>query len=298
MGQIKQIGTFKFNILEHCVTVTSKSQAPQWVASLQAVEAYDDESEQWVDYSGYEDNETTAYLVLFGREKQALLNARQLQKAIGWSGRDFAELDQMDLSKVQIQGRIEENEYNGKTSLRVQWIDHVDAEPGRQLQRLDADELKKLNAKFASGLRDLGGGPKPKSAPPVALKPPAPAAPAVPVADAKAKVKVEYDKKKEQGEAAEKKAAETEAKKKGKPAAPPIPVPAAKGVSVQEKYGLPAACTQEEAWEACAQNRKEGISDDDLGNMWLQVIGDIGGEEVVGDHWFKVRNGVLELIGK
>jgi len=297
MGQIKQIGTFRFNILESGVTKTSTGLA-RWEATLQAYEAYDDESGEWVDYSSYEDNEIKAFLCLFGKQKQPLLNAKQLLKAVDWDGRDLAELDQMDLSEVQIQGRVGENDYNDKITLQNEWIDHVDAAPGGQLQRLDADELKKLNAKFASGLRELGGGPKPKSAPPAAPKPAAskPAAPA-PVVDAKAEAKAKYDKKKEQGKAAEKKAAEVEAKQ-GKPVAPPIPVPAAKSASVQEKYGLPAACTQEEAWEACAKHRKDDISDDDLANIWTQTIGDSGDEEAIGDHWYKVRDGVLELVGK
>ncbi|RKY06310.1 MAG: hypothetical protein DRP65_11940, partial [Planctomycetota bacterium] len=246
--------------------------------------AYDEESGEWVDYSGYEDNEIKAFLVLFGHEKQPLLNARQLVKAIGWDGRDFMLLDQMDLSKTQIQGRVGENDYNNKISLRVEWIDHVDAEPGQQLRRLDADELKKLNAKFASGLRELGGGPKPKSAPPVAPKP---SAPKPPVLEPTATTKM--------AEAVDKVVAKTE---HDKPAAPPIPVTTVEDVSVQEKYGLPAACTQEEAWEACAKHRKDGVSDDDLANIWTQVIGDIGDEEAVGDHWYKVRDGVLELVGK
>ena len=283
MGQIKQTGTFKFNILEAAVTKTSTGLA-RWEATLQAYEAYDEESGEWVDYSGYEDNEIKAFLVLFGHEKQPLLNARQLVKAIGWDGRDFMLLDQMDLSKTQIQGRVGENDYNNKISLRVEWIDHVDAVPGQQLRRLDADELKKLNAKFASGLRELGGGPKPKSAPPVAPKP---SAPKPPVLEPTATTKM--------AEAVDKVVAKTE---HDKPAAPPIPVTTVEDVSVQEKYGLPAACTQEEAWEACAKHRKDGVSDDDLANIWTQVIGDIGDEEAVGDHWYKVRDGVLELVGK
>lgn len=304
MGQLKTIGTFLFDIVEACVCAT-KNGLPQWVASLVAVQAYDDESAQWVDYSGYEDREITAYSVLFGKDGKPLLNAKQLQKAIGWGGTSFEELDQMDYSGIQIQARLEEHEYNNNTTIRVQWIDHKDADPTRALQRLDADALKKLNAKFASGMRELGGGPKPKSvpaAPPVA---PPVIPPATPV-DAKPLIpppanpvtqvdpKAKYDEKKKRGKAAEAKAVKTAPKLPPKPPTVPTVPPKA---DIQQKYGLPATCAQLEGWEQCCQHRKQDISDDELSNLWLQVIGDIGGEEVIGEDWYKVRDGVLEIAG-
>jgi len=323
---LKTTGTFLFNILEACVCAT-KNGLPQWVASLQAMQAYDDESGQWVDYSGYEDNETTAYLVLFGKDGKSLLNAKQLQKAIGWSGTSFEELDQMDYSGIQVQGRLEEHEYNNNTTVRVQWIDHKDADPTRALQRLNADALKKLNAKFASGMRELGGGPKPKSVPPVAPAPipsptttatmpaiatpipaptPAPTPGVVQQVDPKEEARKKYEAKKERVKKAEAKAEQTAAKlgksQPPKPPMPPKPVAiTAKGqalISLCQKYSLPAACNQEQAWEACAQHRKTDITDDELANIWIQTIGDIGGEEIVGEDWYKVRNAVLEVVGK
>lgn len=302
MGQLKQTGTFLFDIVEACICAT-KNGLPQWVANLKAVQAYDDESGQWVDYSQYEDNEILAYLVLFGKDGKSLLNAKQLQKAIGWNGTSFEELDQMDYSGIQIQARLEEHEYEGKTSIRVQWIDHKDADPTRVLQRLDSDALKKLNAKFASGMRELSGGPKPKSVPVVPPTPPVappiipPPANPVTQVDPKAEAKAKYEDKKKRGKAAEAKAQVTETKQTPpKPQMPPIP-PKPKAIGI-EKYNLSPTCTQEEAWEACAKHRKTDMSDDDLGNIWLQIIGDIGGDEVVGEDWYKVRDGVLEIVGQ
>ena len=129
---------------------------------------------QWVPWASY-DQGTTAYLVLYKSATEftpdtELLNASQLVKAVGWdhSADQFA--DGSFVGKT-IQFRIEENTYEGKTTLRVNWVDDADATPGgAALKPVTADTVKAFNSK-------LHGYTK-ATAPVVVAKPaPAPACP-------------------------------------------------------------------------------------------------------------------------
>jgi hypothetical protein len=163
MSLIKQVATFRGAVLDKAVT-TTKNGYPQLVMPLKAVELYDPDLEQWVDWSEEEENEITAFLCLFGGNGEITLSGKQVMKVLGWSGESFQELDEIEFDGM-IQFRTAENTYEGNTSIQVAWIDVEDAEPGNSIRRLDKDELKKLDAKYATGLRKASGGPKPKSVP-------------------------------------------------------------------------------------------------------------------------------------
>jgi len=164
MSLVNRTGTFRFRLISTGVSQSSGGY-PQFQMALVAKEYWDRDEEVWVDWSQYEENEIIAYLVLCGSKGKATLNCKQLQKALGWSGESFTELNETDYSETIIQGRVEENTYEGNTSLQIAWIDHTNAQPGRAVQKLDADEIKKLDVKYAAALRELSGGPKPKAVP-------------------------------------------------------------------------------------------------------------------------------------
>lgn len=170
MSLIKQAATFRGIVSDKAVSL-STGGFPQLVMSLQTTEMYDPDLQEWVDWSEDEENETTAYLILFGGNGEATRSAKQIMKVLGWSGESFQELDELEIGGP-IQFRTKENEYQGKISYQVAWIDVHDAEPGSSMKRLDKDELKRLDAKHATGLRKISGGPKPKSVPAAPPKPP------------------------------------------------------------------------------------------------------------------------------
>lgn len=286
---VKYVGTYRGNVVEKGVSLTGKSKLPQFVARLQATEYYDEENEQWIDWTEYEETEITAYLVLFSKSGEPIFHIDNIKKAFGWSGASLKELDEMDVSSIPVQFRVEENEYEGKKTLQVSQIDHADAEPGRNIRRLDSDELKKLDAKFATTLRKVSGGPKPKSVP---------AKPQATKEDPKAAAKKKYEDKKNRGQEAEKKAKPKvpEVPKVPKPTEPePTPDP----ISVAESLKLPAICTKEEAWEACCTHRNKAVTDEQIAQKWNDAIDEQGGEDAIDkEHlWSTVRDVILEDVG-
>ena len=284
MGQIDRTGTFLGYPIDSGMGET-KNGYPQWMAQLRGVELYDEDTEQWIDWSEYDVNEITGYFVLFGKDDKPTLTAKQIQKALGWSGESFQDLN-ADFSEVPVQFRVEESTYQGETRLKVTWIDNANAEPGRTIQKLDNAAVKSLDAKYAAALRNLSGGPKPKSVPakPPIQKPDLPA-PAVDKESAKATIKQEMEEKAARG-----KAAETKAKKKPGPKPKTKPQPP-KTTTAKE------TCTLEQAWEAVYAAKPENMSDDDLGTRWLETIDKYGDQDTLSPaEWVVVRDEMISNL--
>jgi len=169
--QIDREGAFRAMILESGVS-TSKAGMPQFVAEFKATEKWVDTAEEmtafgltepgWVDWSGY-DMSTVGYLQLVYDKKDSggnptgeikpMFYVEALVDALGWDGTSFNALGTTDWTKTPVTIWIEPNEYNGKTTLRVQAIGKGDAAPSRGgVRALETGELNKLDAQFASVL--------------------------------------------------------------------------------------------------------------------------------------------------
>lgn len=179
MARFDRTGRFRGRPTQGVIEAT-KNGFPQFVVRLEATEMWDEVTKSWVDWSDY-DMSITAYLVLFNATK-ALMNYDQVMKAFNWDGTDMLALQNDDFEDLQVQFEIEENEYNGATSLRVNWIDAYDSLGGRggDLTPSDPTLIKSLNAQYKQFMRTA-----PKIAPAAA---PA-AAPAVKPGKAKTKAK-------------------------------------------------------------------------------------------------------------
>lgn len=173
MSKVKIEGNFRGHILSSAVGLT-RNEFPQLLMELQAEELYEkgDEGGLWIPH---EDPEETmyAYLVLVDKTGAMTKNAEQVQAALGWSGKSFAELNDTDYSNVSIQFRVEENTYNSNTSLQVSWINPHDADPTRGVTKLDKTTIKNLNAKHGAALRAFGKktSSKPAATPAKTAKP-------------------------------------------------------------------------------------------------------------------------------
>ena len=256
MSQIDKTGTFRGRILDAGVAKT-KNGFPQWTAQLQADEYYDEDTKQWVDWTSYEEKHISVYAVLFGSEGKSLLSYGQLQKALGWSGVSFSELATIDYSQAKIQFRVETNLYNDIVTLQVKWIDTYDAEPGRTIQKLDPVAIKELDAKYANGLRQASGGPKPKKVESVPVPTPAP----VPAKVRKARTP------------------------KTEELVPPSPP---KSVSSE-------TCTKEQAWNSAYEAKDPSVDDNQISEIWLKTIETQGGEKAI-TFWGVIRDLVIEQV--
>jgi len=267
MSLIDREATFKGNIIDHAVSLT-KNEFPQFVCKLVAKEIYDEDDQVWVDWTDVEENEITAYLVLYGKNGETL-NCTQVEKATGWDGLSFQQLNDADLSEVTVQFRVEYRTYQNKTTLQVTWFDAADAEPGRAVRKLDASELKSLDAKYKAMLKNNAGK---KTAP------------------VKAGAKTTVTKP---GKVTAKNIKSTAPKGPVKKKSSPSPTTAA------EIADLPAGrCTKQECWDTIVELKDKSVTDEANAKAYLDAILEVSGsndqDALTDEQWFQVKEIVLE----
>lgn len=272
-SKIDSVGVYRGNITEEAVSTTQKSNFPQAILRLLATEKFVDDAQgmehfglkepAWVDWASYNE-EIVAYLVLFKsaedfNDSTKLLNYDQLQLATGWDGSEFDTLANGQHVGTNILFRVENNEYEGKTSLQVNWVDNREAPPQRQLKTLDGDKLKVLSGKLAAMKKPVAPA-KPGKPGATPSNPTAAAAtkPATPVASPTAP--------------SAKKPATTPATAPKSPSktAATTPPPAA-----EDPTGWPDALEQGAAWELVLAN-KGANSDKEIEEAWLAACAEVG----------------------
>jgi hypothetical protein len=109
----------------------------------------------------------------------------QLKSAFVWDGRDPMWLQDTDFSQLTVQLTLEFEEYNGRSRIRVKWVDAADA-VGNAVTKADDATRRSISTRLGAKFRALAGGapapaPKPAgkpTAPPAVKTAPAPTAPA------------------------------------------------------------------------------------------------------------------------
>jgi hypothetical protein len=162
MGLINQTGYYKGVIIDGGLGQSSGG-FPQEVWMLKAAEVYDPDAQEYLPVDA-EHDEITAYLILISSKNKETKTAQQVKKVTGWDGASFVDLANMDLADVGLSFRVEENTYEGNTSLQVAWVDVPDATPGRTVVKLGKDEVAALQARYASVLATTKAPVKPVSA--------------------------------------------------------------------------------------------------------------------------------------
>ncbi len=261
MSLIDRVGTFLGYAPIHGVDKSSGG-FPQLVLQCEATHYYDEEVEDYVEVT---DQELRAYLVLYGSKGKPIRNCEQVKKVFGWDGLSFQALAEMDLSETRFLFRVEENTYEGNTTLQVSWIDDDEASPTRQISSLDTKSLQGLDAKF--GLAKVGkktDKPKPtgKPKPPTTTK----------KKDTKKKVE-------------EKTKTETQTATEANASGPPAPV------TKEEKTG---STTREDAWAYIEEQIPEAaLSAEDRAIAWTEAIEKIHGgpddDTLTPEEWFHVQ---------
>ncbi len=285
MSNISQPGNYRGLVIDRGLSNSSNGYL-QLEVTMQATEKYDEENQVWVPFA-FEDCEAQAYLNLVtSKEVGNPVNLRQIMRAFGWDGMAFSTLNNPDAQLVtQIQWRMGMETYNGVEKCKVQGIGAYDAAPGRQVEKLDAAAVRAVDAKYAAILKNLGGGPKPKSARPAAPTPDNPACVPAPTSTPAASVNPgpitsvttpapSPAAAPTTGAASAPAAAEKP--KRGRPKAPPT-APAVTTPSVSAP-----AMTQQEAWDAYAA-KAAGKTDMEITNTWTGIVHEIGGDEKVGN---------------
>jgi hypothetical protein len=263
----------------------TKNGYPQFVVRIKATEFYDETTQTWTDWSSYE-QEITGYLVLYTKDPKSqtgwkeLLSAQQCKKVFGWNGADFAALANGQYANTLVLCRVEASEYNGATTLKLQWIDAADADPIRQLPKYDTAKLADLSARFAGILATPAATPAKAPAAAPAAKPAAP--------------------------------------KRGRPPKAVAPLPPADGLPLPpSEAGAPVppaappttsapaaatAMTKDRAWMLVCTNglRTDEAMDEKIGEVWLNAVTGIGKDETafVADDWAQVAEKVIAATSK
>lgn len=319
---LDRIGTFRCKLLEYGIDAKKKKgtdvELPWFNVRVLLTEIYDVKEGQWFDYSEDENDEPrnaeiTAFLCLYGAIKKKggeigpTLSMDQVKKVFNWDGRSLVQLANGKYDDLEFQVRIGENTYAEATyPYQVNWIDVYDAEPGMQLRKLDAKELKDLDKQFAAlGAKNATSKPVATAAKAPAKAHPArvPADDAPPTAAEKARKMAEKSAK---NKAATKKAKEAKAVAAGDrttPPAGPPPKPESEDAVVPPAKPSETACTMNEAWCAIVELRDPSIDDKTIGKVWHDAIAEIAGpdvesENITDEQWCQVKEKTLESVAK
>jgi len=307
---LDRIGTFHCKVLEYGVDGKESQKLnrvlPWFNVRVFLTEIYDAKEGRWLDYSEY-NAEITAYLCLYGSIKKKggeigpTLSMDQVKKVFNWDGRSLAALAAGKYTDLEFQVRIGENTYEEATyPYQVNWIDVYDAEPGQQLRKLDAKELKDLDKQFAA-LGAQHATPKPTA---TAVKAPAKitkGSVTMCSAQVPADEGIPPTPEEKQRKLAEKSAKIRAAAKKA--STPPPPKPPSKAAKVPLPKVDKTACTMGEAWNDIIQLRDPTIDDDTITEVWHSSIAEIAGpdatsETITEEQWYQIGQKTLEHVAK
>ena len=130
---------------------------------------------EWIDLTGYEDQTISGYFYIVGREGNFLARTMEnLAAVLGWGG------DCADLLKpppnVEVQIVVEQQTYNGKATLKVQYLNPLDFVAGPRVQEpqgvLDFKKVFGSQMKATAAAVAKANGTAAKPAPPRAPAPP------------------------------------------------------------------------------------------------------------------------------
>jgi hypothetical protein len=95
------------------------------------------------------------------------ITLKTMREALGWDGQSFSSLQGGDWTAMEVQIVVEPEEYKGKTTLKVRYMNPRDYAGG--LKSADPQAVQSLDAKYGAVLRalnkSLGGTPKPPTKP-------------------------------------------------------------------------------------------------------------------------------------
>lgn len=174
-------GRFKATILEHGVAETGPNKLATFVCRFQLSQELINGEWEPVD----QDFDITGYFYL--EKRDGTLNSitiDNLKSAFGWDGRDPFWLQDADFNRHVVQVKLAYETFDGKTRLRVQYVDAEDATPSG-VPQADDTARRSIGTRLGSKFRANAGGtpaPAPKPNPGSRPAPPNPAPAAAPSA--------------------------------------------------------------------------------------------------------------------
>jgi hypothetical protein len=171
--ELDREGTFRGRIIEYGLQEGKNTSSVGIAIKVAIDEAYNFEAESWEDWREYA-VECYGYVNLVKGDGSANdKSAENLCLCTGWNG-SVGDIAMGEWKPEPIQFTTKANEYNGKTSFKVDYINQYDRSPGGGIKSVDADKAKALQAKYGTTFRALAANTKrnnppadkPKSPPP------------------------------------------------------------------------------------------------------------------------------------
>lgn len=148
-------GRFRAYPVEWGVDETGPNKLVTFTCRWRIVQWYGDKDQEWYDFTA-ENSEITSYTYLQKRDGGVnTTGVEQLQAALGWDGRDLEALANTNWAETGCSIVTAWDTYQGKTKLKVQWVDNWDptSGPGGGVAKADSAKLKTMQASFGGQLR-------------------------------------------------------------------------------------------------------------------------------------------------
>lgn len=146
MPNVERAGKYSGYLKSWRVERTKASNVPQFVAQCECHAVWDGVARKEVPISPPQ--HITAFLPLIKKDKTANLSQIDaLKDALGWDGKSFTSLNNGDYAAKPMNFTVDESDYNGKTTLKVGWINAPFAP-----KETSADDLAAMDAEFGAVL--------------------------------------------------------------------------------------------------------------------------------------------------
>lgn len=171
MNKLDRAGVFKARPIAMGLQPSRETKSVAVWIEFQ-ITAQQDGSE-WTDWSEYEDHSITGFFYIVKRDGNVNVpTVENLAAVLDWDGNP--ETIGGDPPDILVQITVEEDTYNGKTALKVKWLNSADYQGG--VSTATPDQVKAISAQFGSVLRAAAGAAR-KTKTATKAKPPAKTAP-------------------------------------------------------------------------------------------------------------------------
>ena len=153
MKPIDRVGTFQADIIEYGLQKYESGAVAVAVKCLIRSQ-WNPESQLWDDWSGYEQHEAGGFLNVV--KKDGTLNSNQVEALVqhaGWDGQ-LSSIANEQWRPTPCQIKVDPNEYKGKTTFQISFINQFDRIPGA-VGNVNIDEAKSMDAQHGGALRAL-----------------------------------------------------------------------------------------------------------------------------------------------
>jgi hypothetical protein len=140
----------------------SKEGAVQFAVDFSLSQYFSDAAGEWHDISS-EGYSIVGYFYPISKAGNLVeMTVESLQESLGWSGASLTELNDSDWSQTEVQLVLQREEYQGRTQMKVKFINPRDYAGGNGI-KADAAEVKTLDQRFGAILRANPKAKKPQA---------------------------------------------------------------------------------------------------------------------------------------